>query len=539
MPKRALWVMLLVLLLVISPYVIAALAGGKEYIFGGFLLNPQDSFSYLGKMYQGWRGDLRFTLPFTSDPGEGGYLFLFYLFLGHLARWTGLSLIWVFHLARLFGAGCMFVALWRFLCATITSERWRLWAFTLACLGLGMGWLVFATGVLTSDFWVAEAYPFLSAYTNPHFPLSLALLLYLLTLPSSIFHSTPPRWITLWKLGVAAFFLSLLSPFGIVIASLVLGGLLLWEMLAQVYRGRGQSQDGGSLLQLIRSSATVQTLIYRLAWILVCGLPMLLYDLWIVRVDPQLAVWNAQNLTLTPPVWDVLLALSPVLLLALPGAWWAIKDHRLEARLLLVWVIAAALMIYAPFGLQRRFLMGLYAPLAALAGYGLEALEARFSLPAARRIAALTLVLTLPTLLLSLALGLFGVQTHDPAFYLTGAEAQALAWLDGNTPGQALVLAAPDTGLLIPAYTGRRVLYGHPYETPNAEQEKAQVMEFFQSDLASPADFLSQRGVSYIFYGPRERKLGALPRQIEAQPVYTTGSPGDDEVVIYRVVGAE
>jgi hypothetical protein len=538
-PKRALWVILLVLLLIISPYVIAVLAGGKEYVFGGFLLNPQDSLTYLAKIYQGWRGDLRFTLPFTSDPGNGGYLNLYYLFLGHLARFTGISLIWVFHLARLLGAVCMFVALQRFLCTTITSERWHLWAFTLSCLGLGMGWLVFATGVLTSDFWVAEAYPFLSAYTNPHFPLSLALLLYLLTLPAAIYQGAPHRWRDSWKLGSAAFLLSLLSPFGIVIAQLVLGGLLLWEMIAEVYAGRGQGKDRAALLQLVRSSTTIQTLIYSLVWISICGMPMLFYDLWIVRVDPQLAAWNAQNLTLTPPVWDVLLALLPVLLLALPGAWWAIKDHRREARLLLVWVIAVALMIYAPFGLQRRFLIGLYVPLAALAAYGLEALAARFSLPVARRLAVLTLVLTLPTLMLSLLLGLFGIQTHDPAFYLSRAEAQALAWLEGNTPVEALVLAAPDTGLLIPAYTGRRVLYGHPYETVNADEEKAQVTEFFQGNLASPADFLSQRAVSYIFYGPRERKLGTLPSQIEIQPVYTTSSPGGSAVVIYRVVGAE
>jgi 4-amino-4-deoxy-L-arabinose transferase-like glycosyltransferase len=227
------------------------------------------------------------------------------------------------------------------------------------------------------------------------------------------------------------------------------------------------------------------------------------------------------------------------LFLALPGAWWVIKDQRREARLLLVWVMAAAIMIYVPFGLQRRFLMGIYVPLAALAGYGLEALEARFSLLAARRIAVLTMVLTLPTLMLSLLLGLFGVQTHDPAFYQTRAEAQALAWLEGNTPARALVLAAPDTGLLIPAYTGRRVLYGHPYETPDADRQKAQVMEFFQGGFAAPADFLDQHGVSYIFYGPRERKLGALPSQVEVQPVYFTGFPGEHGVVIYRVAGAE
>jgi hypothetical protein len=536
-PKRAIWVVLLVLLLVTLPYIYAVQAGGDDDVFGGFLLNPQDGNSYLAKMYQGWRGDLRFTLPFSADPGGGGYLFLFYLFLGHLARWTGLSLPLVFHLARLLGVWVMCLALWRFLSVTMASERWRLWTFTLASLGLGMGWLVFAFGVLTADFWVAEAYPFLSAYANPHFPLGLALLLYLFTLPSEASQASVPFRSAGWKVGAAAFLLSLLSPFGVVAALIVLGGLLLWEIIARLVAGRSRSGLRPSLPDLIRDSAMIQTLIQRLAWVFILGVPWLLYDLWIARIDPQLAAWNAQNLTLTPPAWDVLLALSPALLLALPGAWRVIEQDQREARLLLVWVITGAVLIYTPLGLQRRFLMGLFVPLAGLAGYGLATLAGRFSERFARRAAALVLGLSLLTPLLILWVGIYGVQTRDPMLYLTRGEAQALDWLESNTPSQALVLAAPDTGLFIPAHTGRRVLYGHPYETVNAEAEKAQVVSFFRGELASPGAFLEQRTVDYIFYGPRERRLGPLPGEIEARQVYSSDTPGDGGVVIYQVPG--
>lgn len=537
MPKRAIWIVLLVLLLVALPYVFAALAGGADHVFGGFLLNPQDGNSYLAKMYQGWRGDLRFTLAFSANPGEGGYLFLFYLFLGHLARWTGLSLLLIFHLARLLGALLMLLSLWRFLAVTVASERWRLWAFTLANLGLGLGWLVFASGVLTADFWVAEAYPFLSAYANPHFALGLALLLYLLTLPAAANQAVTTRWLADWKLGAAAFLLSVISPFGVVVALSVLGGLLFWEIVAQLV-DRRQAGLRHSLAGLIQNSAILSTLVWRFAWVMVCGLPLLLYDFWIALVDPQLAAWNAQNLTPTPPVWDVLLALSPALLLALPGAWRVVKHNQRDARLLLVWVIIGAVLIYAPLGLQRRFLMGLYVPLAGLAVYGLDSLAGRFSEPVARRAAALAIALALPTTLLILIVGLFGAQRRDPALYLTRSEAQALEWLQGNTPAGALVLAAPETGLLIPAYTGRRVLYGHPYETVDAGAEKAQVVSFFRGELSYPMAFLEQRFVDYIFYGPRERNLGALPGQIEIRQMYATGLPGDPEVIIYQIVSA-
>ena len=68
---------------------LAVIAGGDTHVFGGFLLNPLDGNSYLAKMQQGASGSWRFTLPFTPEPGEGAYLFLFYLALGHLCRLTG------------------------------------------------------------------------------------------------------------------------------------------------------------------------------------------------------------------------------------------------------------------------------------------------------------------------------------------------------------------------------------------------------------------------------------------------------------------
>jgi hypothetical protein len=280
-------------------------------------------------------------------------------------------------------------------------------------------------------------------------------------------------------------------------------------------------------------------LIQRLAWVLIFGMPWLLYDLWVASADPQLAAWNAQNLTLTPPAWDVLLALSPALLLALPGAWSVILQDQREARLLLVWVITGAVLIYAPLGLQRRFLMGLYVPLAGLAGYGLASLAGWFSERLARRVAAVVLGLSLLTPLLILWVGLYGIQNRDPMLYLTRAEAQALEWLESNVPAKALILAAPDTGLFIPAHTGRRVLYGHPYETVNAEAEKAQVLSFFTGELASPGAFLEQRRVDYIFYGPRERRLGPLPGEFEVRQVFSADAPGDDGVIIYQIVGVE
>ncbi len=125
---------------------------------------------------------------------------------------------------------------------------------------------------------------------------------------------------------------------------------------------------------------------------------------------------------------------------------------------------------------------------------------------------------------------LFGIQTHDAQIYLERAEVQAFDWIRAETEQDALILAAPDTGLLIPAYTGRRVIYGHPFETVDAEQRKGLVELVFQGkkdwtqlEIAQPID--------YVFYGPRERELGSLSMPAEWSIAWEI-----EGVTIYRVL---
>ncbi len=190
-----------VLLSLFLPYIYAAAQSNQEFMFGGFLLNPTDGNSYLAKMYQGWLGDWRFTLPYTAEAGQGAYLFLFYLALGHLARITGISLVLSFHIARLLSILLMLpVSLSVLQSRTSKSSPSITLLMRSASFGSGLGWLAVPLGGFTSDFWVAEAYPFLSAYANPHFPLGLALLLFILTPPVRIRTTMSLAW----EIGCAA-----------------------------------------------------------------------------------------------------------------------------------------------------------------------------------------------------------------------------------------------------------------------------------------------------------------------------------------------
>jgi hypothetical protein len=512
-------VILAVLILTNLPYWIATRASGSEYVFGGFLLNPVDGNTYLAKMYEGWRGEWRFTLPYTSQPGSGAYLFPFYLLLGHVAYWLALPLALVFHLARILATLFMLVALKRFISRLMPNRKTAWLAFCLAVLGSGIGWLGVPFGAFTADFWVAEAYPFLSAYANPHFPLALGLLVWILTAAIN------PRPLSLRDgllLGLAALALALIAPFGVVIALEVFVGYALWELAINAANLARAS--------LVRSLSPTAQLFF---WVFIFGVPVSIYEYWVANHDPILAGWNAQNLTPAPPVWDLVVSFFPVLLLAALRGW-AVAKKKVSPpsrgeRLLWVWAGLGIILIYLPFGLQRRLILGLYIPLAGLAALGIDALASNLG-ERVRLVITATFLLALPTNLLILLAALHGIQTHDPLLYLTQGEANAFSWIEENTPVHALILAGPQTGLFIPAYTGRRVIYGHPFETVNAQAAKAQVDHFFNGHggLTDPVSsqemqsILDRWRVDYIFEGPREKALGGAPDLDQYPAVYSS-----------------
>lgn len=527
-PQKIPWVPALLalatLLLTQLPYLYAALSAGSQYKFTGFLFNPLDGLSYFAKMHEGWLGAWRFRLPYSADPGQGAYLFLFYIFLGHLARWTHLSILLTYHLARFLGSVFMLWALYRFFGKVFSVSSMRQTAFALAVLGSGIGWLAVPFGVVTSDFWVAEAYPFLSAFSTPHFAIGLGLLLELLAPLAQRVNGALPQG--LWvhaRVIILAFLLGILSPFGVVIAVMVCAGMVARLAIAR----------WGQTWREIRTILGAPEFI-RLICIGVGGGPWLLYDYWVVNHDPVLYGWNAQNLTPSPAIWDLFLALSPALLLAIFGLRDILRKDNRGLHLLVIWSGLGLVLLYLPFGLQRRFLMGIFVPITGLAAVGIQHWSQR-SRRSPVYLTVLTLLASMPTLAF-LFLGIRQIiQQHDAHFYLSRGESQALQWLDDHTPSGALVVASPQTGAFIPAYTGRRVIYGHPFETVNALQEESNLENFFQAgshawDAHQDMQFLLQRQADYVWVGPRERQLGGLPAGLNLSPAYS-----QDGIDVYYV----
>lgn len=510
---------ILFLLMVTVPYYWAFQSMGETYHFGGFLLNPIDGNSYLAKMYQGWLGNWRFHLPYTAEPGEGGYLFIFYLGLGQIARFLGWSLIFTFHSGRILGAGLMVFSLWRFFGRVLPTERAQWFAYVLALFGSGMGWIGAMFGFFSADFWVAEGYPFLAGYANPHFPLGIAIMILILTPQKDTLVSkwVGRNWFQAFLIICSSIILGILLPFGSVVVILILAGVALWDLSGFLAK-KGQLRNLWSeVFALLRASEGFRKLI----WVVLGGLPVLIYEYWITNKDPIFSVWNEQNLTLAPSPLDLLLSFSPLIILSLLGIRWVWRNRETEMRVIVVWAVLGLILLYFPWNLQRRFILGYMIPLAGLASIALDRIFFRHR-GTALILLCLTFLLFIPTNLMIVAGGLQAVNAQEPGLGLSSPEMKGLDWLKSNSPQDGLVLASPEMGLFIPAYTGRRVLYGHPFETVNAAEMVA-LVENLLLNLDNPVQDLELYDISYVFFGPRERELTKKNLEPDFLPAFESG----------------
>ncbi len=477
------------------PYLYAWLSTPANMFYSGLIVNPYDGNSYLAKMRQGARGEWLFHLPYTPEEHAGAFVYTFYLFLGHLAAWTGLPLILVYHLARVLSGLFLLLVAYRFSALFLESAGERRTAFLLVGLSSGLGWLA-SPFLLTPDLWIPEAITFYAIFTNPHFPLAMALMLLIF---AQVIEGR------LWWACLASWLLAMIQPFGLLTIYAVLGVYLVgrWIMDKRLPR-----------LEIISTIASG-----------VAAMPVVLYDFYVFTSNPALKSWSTQNLTPSPPPWDYVLGYGLVLALAVCGALWSLKQGA--NGFLLTWVGVNALLLYAPFSLQRRLVAGLHLPLCILAAVGLV----RYLLPRRALLRSAIVVLTLPTNILLLVASTGGAARHEHPLYIYRDEKEALDWLRDNTAPHEVVLASPGkdspgqfpfpgSGLLIPAWAGNRVLYGHPFETIEAEEKRAQAKTFFARDTPAPLrrEILERYGIDYVFYGPQERAAGA---DLESLPFLT------------------
>ncbi|MGQ9714055.1 MAG: hypothetical protein ACUVST_04755 [Anaerolineae bacterium] len=510
------WVLgwsLVVLGLTTVPYAWCALQATPEHPFSGLVYDVEDVRTYLAEMRQGASGAWLLHLPYTSEDHPRAFVHGLYLLLGKLLPLAGGDVLILFHAARVILGVAALVSVYRFQAAFSGLLAVRKVAWLLTAFSSGMGWLLILLGRsqwlgdMPVDFWVPEAFTLPVVYAFPHISLSLLLLLegllaYLRAAEGG------EKGQALFG-GALVLALAFVVPFDLGIAYGAMGAHLV--ALALLRRDRLQTAFPAALV------------------VGAASLPGLAYNGWVFTRNEAFREWSRQNLGFSPHPAHFAVAYSLLILLAIPGVVRLLRQRRPRDVFLLGWMGAAALLLYLPFNLQRRLILGTHPILCLLAAVGLlrgilpwairsrpwrwllARGRGRYTSRGLRHWATYAvLCLTLPSNLLLLAGPVVQAQGHIPPLYLTREEADAAQWLAEHAQPGSVVLSSPAVGNVLPTVAPVWVFLGHGAITAQFQRKVAEAAWFYAHAAEEPdaaRAWLEAQGIRYVYLGPDEQAL--------------------------------
>ena len=165
-----------IFILIVSsiPYRIGYKSETSNLVFKGIYYDTQDYAVHISMMQAGRLGDWAYQFRFTSEEHSPAFIRLFYIFLGHISRWTRLDVETIFHIARwVFGLMALY-AIENLFKQSFPENTTARFAFFLTVFGAGIGWLQLILGaplepISPIDFWLIDAYILFSISLFPSF----------------------------------------------------------------------------------------------------------------------------------------------------------------------------------------------------------------------------------------------------------------------------------------------------------------------------------------------------------------------------------
>ena len=525
---RDVWpVWLTVVILTTLPYIAAALRTPSGHVFRGVLTAYDDTFTYLAWMREGANGHLLMCDPFTSEPQRCEFFLPLWAVLGFISRVSNIPIPVTFHIGRVIAALFLLVVARAVAMTVVRTRRLIRYSLWLYVLSGGFGWLVYAAqnaGDLfratrsggSADLTLPEAIIFRSLFSQVHFAVGVILVAGAINL---FFHALvekkPNRGLLA---GTLVSLLAVVHPYMVFVVCAVAAVAFIL------------------LPRLERKSETARETYYRnarTAVVFILGtLPGVAYAIYLSFSNEVLREWLRVTDTFSPQPWEYALGFGIVGLLAIAGFRVLWNQHVPYGRLLLVWAVVHAAILYAPMSIQRRFIEGLQLPLAIASAAALHWI-ARKAFKGAGAVRNRKIFLTCAIVVASLTNAGFwagqmlargtGSGATDPRRYLDSDLTAAFDWLKTNAPADAVLFSSYLTGNVAPSMTGLRVFLGHYAQTLKSDEKGAQTIAFYANamDDETARKLFAMHRVRYVIHGPFERAVS------------TTFSPPDWLSVVY------
>ncbi|OGY41254.1 MAG: hypothetical protein A2Y67_02235 [Candidatus Buchananbacteria bacterium RBG_13_39_9] len=515
------------------PYFTGLWLANGNYFLGSNHLNSADVNVYLFNIEQAKDGFFLFSNLHTSEIQRNVFIAPLWLLLGLLAALFKLNSVFIYQLARMLAVFIfLYFIYYYFLNIFFSKSAQKLIALFLITFssGLGLFFKPITSGLILDEKYILSHFPvdliipdavtFLALAHSALFILSQLLILavfYLLLKKEQKFF----YWALLFFMGLI---IGLMHPYDLFIIS---GVIFCYFILGLIFRS----------WQLL---GEIKIFIFKCLAFSLGVLPAIFYYYYIVRSQTALWGWFTQNICLSPPFGSYLIAYAPLIILALPTIYWAKEIDKRAFCFLWCWILSEFVIIYLPFGFQRRLVATLHLALAILASYtAIKVLDYLKNFSAVKILNYLALVLIGIFICLSnfsfLTTAIYDYLTIPQYFYFPQKYYQASLWLRNNSQKQDGLLASSLNGTILPAICARPVFYGHKHLTVDSSTKRELLDNWFFKDNnqdQQKKEFLQKYNLKYIFYTDREKDLGDYNL---AAADFLAQVYANEEVIIYKV----
>lgn len=490
---------------------------GQEYLATN-IPDVFDSQVYYGFIAENARGHALYTNLFTSEPQRATLFHPLWLGLGLLSRLTGWTAPAVSIGANIgFGIGVALL-LW-YLVSHFVGGGWRFITYALVLAGGGLGGLVLTTWRTGSTF--------IDLLVRPEA---------LRTLPADLTHPGGFTWSTIAHAPLTTLSLGLLL---VVLLVVWKGWRRRWGMMAVMLLGFIHPYDltlvfgilGGSLLigawRNLLTPEDVRAYLKTIGWYFVAAGPVVAYYAWALWAEPVTRQWYTQNALLAPNIIALITGYGALLVggITMVRRWW--RTSTMTLLPIIGWTLVGFLLLYLPIiRFQAKMMATWSLPLAILTAMLCQRawIDRRRWRPAV----VLVLLMSLSTAVI-FPLRMIASQRSEPRYhYAADGTIAALRWISEHGSSQDVVLADVLTGNLVPHYAGRPTYIGHNIQTIDFERKLRLTREWFfatDGDIEAKQRFLASERVSWVVWGPNERRRGALRPELltSLQPVFQGG----------------
>lgn len=472
---------------------------------------PEDYFSYLSYMRQGYEGNWLISPRYNSQAAPRVLLFTFFSFLGHLSKLSNLSLPLTYFLSRIVFALLLYLLLF-YLCTLIFSQKiYRLTSFALILFSTGFWSLDLSKNSVANFLTILPIKEPLAFWTHfdpivrttflPHHLFSL-----ILGLSSLLLFLTALKKQSITRLLLSGF-LSLISTF------------IFYQVMINILAGIFIGLIFISLKKLLSEKSTkndsfiLPDLKIAFLFFLVFALITSISLVYLLYIQTHVFPWtNVKNIGTRFfyhfTILDYLSGLGPTFLLTLIGLPLILAMESPLIYILLGWVIAPfiGLFLLSPlfphFGNTAFLEATSYIPLALLSPFGLKFLSLRLkNRLLITALYPLLFLYFLPALVTSLQQQLILFPTTNYNRYLPNDVISGLNFLNSHTPSNSVVISGGFFGNIIPAYSHNRVVYGDEELTANPGETHTDTIIFFSGgDIPKAAAILKKYHVSFVFY---------------------------------------